>query len=57
MMTTDSAASGTAYHCGVKTKYGTLGVDDRIVRDDCSSVADAAVLSVLDHALAAGSMC
>ena len=54
MMTVDSAASGTAYHCGVKTKYEAVGVDDTVKREDCDSVANATVTSVLDWALAAG---
>lgn len=53
-MTVDSAASGTAYHCGVKTKYEAVGVDDTVKRQDCDSVANATVTSVLDWALAAG---
>lgn len=56
MMTTDSAASATAYHCGVKTKYEMLGVDDTAQRKQCSTVASAKVQSVLDHALVAGTL-
>lgn len=35
---TDSAASGTAYLCGVKTDQGMLGLDARAHRGQCSSV-------------------
>nr|KAG5711186.1 hypothetical protein BaRGS_004830 [Batillaria attramentaria] len=34
---TDSAASGTAYLCGVKTDQGMLGVDARAHRGNCNS--------------------
>ena len=54
MMTVDSAASGTAYHCGVKTKYEAVGVDDTVIRRNCSSVETAKVTSILDWALDAG---
>ncbi|XP_067949435.1 uncharacterized protein [Watersipora subatra] len=54
MTTTDSAASATAYHCGVKTKYEMVGVDDKALRKQCSTVEAATVPSVLDHALAEG---
>ncbi|XP_067948456.1 alkaline phosphatase-like [Watersipora subatra] len=54
MMTPDSGASSTAYHCGVKTKYEMIGVDDTAQRKQCSTVAAATVPSVLDHALAEG---
>ncbi|XP_067948790.1 alkaline phosphatase-like [Watersipora subatra] len=54
MMTTDSAASSTAFNCGVKTKYEMLGVDDTVVRKDCSTVEAAKVSSVLKQALEAG---
>ena len=53
-MTTDSAASGTAYHCGVKTKSRALGVDDNIIISDCPSTEKARVKSVLDYALEDG---
>lgn len=54
MTTTDSAASGTAYHCGVKTKYELLGVDNTAERKECSTVEAARVKSVLDYALDEG---
>ena len=54
MTTTDSAASATAYHCGVKTKFGTIGVDDRVQHGRCSTVAAGTVKSVLDYALDSG---
>ncbi|PIK58321.1 hypothetical protein BSL78_04762, partial [Apostichopus japonicus] len=33
----DSAGTGTAYLTGVKTKFGTIGFDDGIVRYDCAT--------------------
>ena len=56
MTTTDSAATATAYHCGVKTKYEAVGVDDTVQLHQCSTVAAASVSSVLDHALADGEL-
>lgn len=53
-MTTDSAASATAYLCGVKTKYQALGVDNNVVLKDCSTVEGARVTSLLDWSLAEG---
>jgi len=54
MMTTDSAATATAYLCGVKTKYEMLGVDDTALRKNCSTVEGAKVQSLLDDALLHG---
>lgn len=56
LMTVDSAASGTAYHTGVKTKYEAVGVDDTVIRKNCSSVESAKVKSILDWALEAGKL-
>ena len=56
MMVTDSAASATAYHSGVKTKYEAIGVDDTVVRKDCSTVEAAKVSSTLDWSLDAGEL-
>ena len=55
-MVTDSAASATAYHSGVKTKYEAVGVDDRVFRKDCSTVEAAKVSSILDWSLDAGEL-
>lgn len=41
--TPDSAGTGTAMHAGVKTKAGVLGVNDKVVRGDCSTVDGAMV--------------
>ena len=54
MTTADSAATATAYHSGVKTKFEAIGVDDTVQRKQCSTVNGARVMSVLDHALADG---
>lgn len=32
----DSAGTATAYQCGVKANYGTLGIDQRVPRYNCS---------------------
>lgn len=53
-MTVDSAASGTAYHCGVKTKFSAVGVDDNVILKNCSSVEGASVTSILDWSLLEG---
>ena len=50
----DSAGTATAFLCGVKAKAGTLGVDDKAVRGNCSSVSGAEVDSVLTLAQRAG---
>ncbi|KAL8591147.1 hypothetical protein ACOMHN_049929 [Nucella lapillus] len=53
---TDSAASSTAFQCGVKTNKGTLGVDQRVPRYDCPQSLEPgmALTSILDWSLAAG---
>jgi alkaline phosphatase len=33
----DSAATATAMFTGVKTRFGLVGVDDRVTRGDCDS--------------------
>ncbi|XP_054721005.1 alkaline phosphatase-like [Uloborus diversus] len=54
--TSDSANTATAYLCGVKANYGTLGVDGRVKYQDCSSSLDNSthVDSVLSWAQEAG---
>jgi alkaline phosphatase len=58
MQVPDSAATMTAIVSGVKTLSGVLGVDETIRRGDASSVADAAVPTLLEeaerHGLATG---
>uniref|UniRef100_A0A673LTG8 alkaline phosphatase n=1 Tax=Sinocyclocheilus rhinocerous TaxID=307959 RepID=A0A673LTG8_9TELE len=46
----DSAATATAYHCGVKANYGTLGLSAAARRKDCSSVKGNEVKSILHQA-------
>lgn len=53
---TDSAASGTAYLCGVKTNIGTIGVDAGARRGDCASQKGSELTSILDWSMAAGAM-
>lgn len=52
--TPDSAATATAYLCGVKAQLGTLGVDGRAIRNDCPSSIGTDVSSILDWAQRAG---
>ncbi|CAF0881660.1 unnamed protein product [Adineta steineri] len=48
--TPDSAATATAYLCGVKAQLGTIGVDGRAKRTNCTSSLGANVTSILDWA-------
>ncbi|XP_028174021.1 membrane-bound alkaline phosphatase-like [Ostrinia furnacalis] len=52
----DSACTATAYLCGVKTNYGTIGVTPAVARRNCSHAADPAthVRSIAAWALDAG---
>lgn len=43
----DSAGTATAFFCGVKTKSGVLGIDDRVEYADCASGQGGEVNSVL----------
>ena len=46
-MTADSAGTATAYLCGVKTRFGVVGVNEDVMLGDCSGMPDGAVNSVL----------
>jgi alkaline phosphatase len=50
----DSACTATAIATGVKTKAYTIGVDDRVVPEDWSSVAGSARRTILEEAEARG---
>ncbi|XP_065115459.1 intestinal-type alkaline phosphatase [Paramisgurnus dabryanus] len=50
----DSAATATAYLCGVKANYGTLGLSAAARRKDCSTTLGNEVKSVLHRARKAG---
>ncbi|KAG6453207.1 hypothetical protein O3G_MSEX008029 [Manduca sexta] len=52
----DSACSATAYLCGVKANYGTLGVTAAVPRRNCTASVDTAthVQSIAEWALADG---
>ncbi|XP_069830550.1 intestinal-type alkaline phosphatase-like [Dendropsophus ebraccatus] len=50
----DSAGTATAYLCGVKGNYGTIGLTAAAARSDCRSQAGNEVESVLKRAKAAG---
>ncbi len=54
MQMPDSAATATAYHCGVKANYGTLGLSAAARRKDCSSSKGNEVKSILHQAKMAG---
>ncbi|XP_032888137.1 intestinal-type alkaline phosphatase 1-like [Amblyraja radiata] len=50
----DSAGTATAYLCGVKANYGTIGVSAATKRYDCNSTDGNEVMSVLKRAKDAG---
>ncbi|KAL3861252.1 hypothetical protein ACJMK2_007300 [Sinanodonta woodiana] len=53
--TADSAATATAFLCGVKANLGTIGLDGRARRNNCTSASqDTHVTSILDWSLAEG---
>lgn len=52
--TPDSAGTMTAMMSGVKTDVGTIGVDEDIVRGDCTSVAGNELVTALELAEIAG---
>jgi len=52
--TPDSAGTMTAMMSGVKTDVGTIGVDEDIVRGDCSTVAGNEMIGALELAEIAG---
>lgn len=54
--TPDSAATATAYLCGVKAQLGTIGLDGRAKRTNCSSSIGANVQSILDWAQQLGKL-
>ncbi|XP_022104179.1 alkaline phosphatase-like [Acanthaster planci] len=43
----DSAGTATAFFCGIKTKQGSIGIDDSAERGDCHTSLNAAVDSVM----------
>ncbi|XP_062901786.1 intestinal-type alkaline phosphatase 1-like isoform X2 [Mobula hypostoma] len=52
--TPDSAGTGTAYLCGVKTNYGTIGLSAAARRGKCNTAFGNEVKSVLTRAKEAG---
>ena len=52
--TPDSSATATAYHAGVKARYGTVGVNAGADRDTCGSVFGNEVETMLEKARRAG---
>ncbi|KAK3103756.1 hypothetical protein FSP39_021671 [Pinctada imbricata] len=50
----DSAGTGTAFLCGVKSKAGTLGLNDQVIYSNCTSQRGAEVTSILDWSTAEG---
>ena len=51
---TESAASATAIHCGVKSNRGTIGLDARVWVGDCSSQNGSELTSILDWSMKEG---
>jgi len=49
--TPDSAATGTAFLCGQKAMYSTIGVNQYAYYDNCTSVPDNKVDSILKRAI------
>jgi alkaline phosphatase len=54
--TPDSAGTATAYLCGVKARYSTIGVDGRAKQGNCRSSIGTNVSSILDWAQQAGKL-
>lgn len=52
--TTDSAATATAYLCGVKSKHGTIGLTGKVKRRNCESSKGQEVDSILIDAFNEG---
>ena len=50
----DSAGTATAYHSGVKTRSGVIGVDETVPRGVCENMETGRVTSLLREAEAAG---
>lgn len=50
----DSAGTATAYLCGVKANYGTIGVTAANPRGVCSATSENEVTSILHRAKNAG---
>ncbi|MGG7566539.1 alkaline phosphatase [Rhodovulum sp. DZ06] len=46
--TPDSAGTATAFMAGVKARAGVIGVDESVIRGDCSGVAAGAVPSIAE---------
>ena len=52
--TPDSAGTATAFLSGVKTRSGTLGVDQRVEKGDCTYLEEGSLDTMVDWALAEG---
>lgn len=52
----DSAGTATAYLCGVKANYGTVGLTAATPRGNCSASHGQEVFSVLRRAKEAGTV-
>ena len=50
----DSAATATAFACGVKAKYGTVGVNQHVHRQNCTNNEENAAPSYITYAMEAG---
>lgn len=52
----DSAGTATAFLCGVKANYGTVGLDARARRGDCQSARGHNATCIMQLAQQAGSV-
>ncbi len=50
----DSAGSGTAFLCGIKAHYSTIGVNQNVKYEDCGAVAANKAKSILKYAIEDG---
>ena len=53
--TPDSAGTATAFNCGKKTRLGTIGVDELVVKEECDTMTESNhCISALHHAMDQG---
>jgi alkaline phosphatase len=52
--TPDSAGTATAYLCGIKANMATIGVNDKVAFQDCSTVAANKARSIVKESVVAG---
>ncbi|KAI0239472.1 Alkaline phosphatase, tissue-nonspecific isozyme [Lamellibrachia satsuma] len=52
-MVSDSSSTAVAYLCGIKTNFGVVGMNENVLRGDCSKVAGNEVDSILRKSIRA----